>query len=355
MTYSYSSHREKRLQDILLVLPSFEGNVHGKTMRELFKLLSDNYDAKNEESCVRSLQYDLRSLQENGEIIAESIPGQGTTLHYRKAKIMYNCVDNINLSELYQELISKGVSSDLASDFINRVQTPVSYYQLPQNQFISVPETIRLTPKVNPDPNQIIQQEIISALKSQKMLKIAYKKQYTDVEQNRVLHPIGIILRGSQHYLVAFDASDLSERKHIQKMFKINRIMDANILDTDISLPPHKSLLEMIEKQGLADFVYIPQKQQIKLYAYGYLMSLLKENNISEDQVYEEFIDSEEGERYAIVTASIIISGTLLRWLLSFGCNVEVLEPESLRRIVAEQASYMAGYYEDMYEDENTE
>jgi hypothetical protein len=350
MTFSYSLHREKRLQDILFMLPSFEGNAHGKTMRELFKLLSDNYDAKTEESGVRSLQYDLRYLQESGDIISESIPGQGTALHYRKAKIVNQPADNINLSELYQELITRGVSSDLASDLINRVQLPTSYYQLPQSQFISVPDTIRLTPKVNPDPNQIIQQEIISALKSQKTLKISYKKQDTDAEQNRVLHPIGVILRGLQHYLVAFDDADLSNKKHIQKMFKINRIMDANILDTNTSLPAHKPLIELIEKEGLADFVYEPQKQQIKLYAYGYLMTLLKENNISEDQLYEEFTD-EDNERYAIVTASIIISGTLLRWLLSFGCNVEVLEPESLRRIVAEQASYMTGYYED----ENTE
>ena len=101
-----------------------------------------------------------------------------------------------------------------------------------------------------------------------------------------------------------------------------------------------------------ADFVYNPQKQQIKLYVYGYLMRLLKENNISDDQRFEEFISDEDYEPYAIVTVSIIISGTLLRWLLSFGNNVEVVEPESLRRIVAEQASDMTDYYEDIYSDD---
>ncbi len=351
MSFTYSSHRDKRLQGILLILPSFESNVHGKTMRELFSLLSENYDSGSEKSIARSIQYDLKYLQENGEIIGQKIPGKGNEFYYRKVQSITQPIYDVNLSDLYQELIIRGISADLASDFIKRVKTPSSYYDLPENQFIAVPETVRLTPKEDTDPNQIVQKEIISALKTQKRLKISYQKQDSDKEQSRLLHPIGVILRGTQHYLVAFDDTDLAKNQNIQKMFKISRIIDASVLDTDISLPSHKPLIELIEKEGLADFVYTPQKQQIKLYVYGYLMRLLKENNISDDQRFEEFISDEDCGPYAIVTASIIISGTLLRWLLSFGNNVEVVEPKSLRRIVAKQASDMTEYYDDINED----
>ncbi len=57
----------------------------------------------------------------------------------------------------------------------------------------------------------------------------------------------------------------------------------------------------------------------------------------------------------AIVTAKLMQSGTLYRWLLGFGDKVEVLAPESLRRAIAWQAYSVTDYYEDIYEEADDE
>lgn len=42
---------------------------------------------------------------------------------------------NVNLDNLYQVLIQRGISADLAADFVRRVRHPMNYFDLPQLLF----------------------------------------------------------------------------------------------------------------------------------------------------------------------------------------------------------------------------
>ena len=345
---AYSTHREERCQALLRALP--DNAKPGKTTHELLGSLSDHYsDCKNDETRLRTLQQDLKHLRENGDIVCDSAPGRGSTLRYRRALQETAPTGNVNLEYLYQDLMDRGISAKLAADFVRQVQHPASYYELPEAQFVSVPDTVRLTPNQPPDPT--IQAEIVQALNQRCVLKASYRKPGDNPDEmpnERRLHPLGILLRSTQHYLIAYDEKDFGLEKPPAKMFLINRLEDAAVLpDEAAKIPAEASVADLVRKEGLADFVHDPGLVTIKLRVWDYLLRLLRENRIAPDQT---IVEEEDGDS-AIVTARLMLSGTLYRWLLGFGDKVEILEPEALRRAIAWQACKVTDYYEDIYEE----
>lgn len=342
----FSIHRQNRCQAILLSLPNYNSAKPGKSMRELLAMLYGYYeDCKSEEARVRALQNDLKSLREANEITCDPAPGERTALRYRRALQDHLPIGNVNLDDLYQDLIQRGISAELAADLVQRVQHPSSYFDLPSEQFVSVPDTVRLTPTQAPDPT--IQGEILKALREQRVLKASYRKPGSDLSPDRYLHPLGVLLRGPQHYLIAYDEIGLDQEPPTAKMFLINRLEDAAVLDEPSRVPADVTVADLVRKEGLADFVRDPCLVTVKLRVWDYALRLLQENQIAPNQTFAVEEDSES----AIVTAKVMQSGTLYRWLLGFGDKVEVLQPESLRRAIAWQAYSVTDYYEDIYEE----
>ena len=225
----FSIHRQTRCQALLLSLPNHNSAKPGKSMRELLVSLAGHYgECKSESARIRALQSDLKQLRDQNEITCDPPSGEGTTRRYRRALQETLPTGNINLDELYQDLVQRGISADLAADFVQRVQHPTTYFDLPPEQFVSVPDTVRLNPVRPPDPT--IQAEILKALREKRMLKAAYRKPESDQASDRRLHPLGIVLRGPQHYLIAYDEKDLGQDSPPAKMFLIHRLEDAAVL-----------------------------------------------------------------------------------------------------------------------------
>lgn len=344
----FSIHRQTRCQALLLCLPNHNSAKPGKSMRELLAMLDDFYgECKSEEAKVRALQNDLKVLREESDITCDPTSGEGTTLRYRRAPQDSTLTGNVNLDDLYKELIQRGISTDLATDFVQRVQHPTTYFNLPPEQFLSVSDSVRLSPVRPPDPT--IQGEILTALREKRVLNASYRKPDTDQASGRRLHPIGVLLRGPQHYLIAYDDKDINRENPPAKMFLINRLEDAAVLEAAAKIPLNVTVADLVRKDGLADFVRDPTLVTVKLRVLDYVLRLLQDNQIAPNQT---FAIEEEG-RSAIVTAKVMQSGTLYRWLLGFGDKVEVLEPDSLRRAIARQAYSVTDYYEDIYEDDD--
>lgn len=342
----FSIHRSRRCKAIILSLPNFNSSKLGKSMRELLSMLPDYYgECKSEEAKIRALQTDLKHLRGENQIICDPPSGEGTTLRYRRAPQEPLPTGNANLDNLYQDLIQRGISADLASDFVQRVQHPSSYFDLPPEQFVSAPDTVRLTPTQALDPT--IQGEILKALREQRVLKATYRKPGSELSPDRYLHPLGVLLRGPQHYLIAYDETGLGQNPPTAKMFLINRLEDAAALEESSRVPAGVTVADLVRKEGLADFVRDPSLVTVKLRVWDYVLRLLQDNQIAPNQT---FAMEEDGES-AIVTAKVMQSGTLYRWLLGFGDKVEVLQPESLRRAIAWQAYSVTDYYEDIYEE----
>lgn len=342
----FSTHRNLRCQAILNALPDFASPEPGKSMRELLRLLGEHYqESVSEAAQVRTLQNDLKYLREGQDILAERKPGERAALRYRRTQQEWTPTGNINLDDLYQELIQRGIAPDLVRDFVQRVRQPLSYYDLPPEQLVTVADGVRLTPKKSLDTT--VRQEIVQALQQGRVLKASYRKPDMPQAEERFLHPLGVLLRGPQHYLIAYDAKDLGRTVPPAKMFLVHRLEDALMLaDSPSQLPAGANVAQLVREQGLADFVRDPKPVTLKLRVWDYVLRLLEDHQIAPNQTLQR----EANSNSAIVTASIMPSGTLYRWLLGFGDKVEVLEPASLRHAIAWQAASVTEYYEDIYE-----
>lgn len=343
----FSVHRERRLQALKMALPTHSSIKPGRSMRELlFDLAAYYTECKNDAARVRAIQLDLQHLLTEGEIALDPASGERTSKRYRLASPEPIGQRNVNLDELYQDLLQRGISAELASDFVLRVQHPGSYFDLPPEQFVNVPDTVRLMPARPLDPT--IQEEVLQAVRLRRVLKASYRKPGSASATDRRLYPIGILLRGPQHYLIAYDEKDLQAPTPPEKMFLIPRLEDALALDEPCKLPAEVSVADLVRRKGLADFVRDPELVTIRLRVWDYVLRLLEDNVIAPHQT----VELEEDGRSAIVTAKVMLSGTLYRWLMGFGDKVEVLEPRSLRNALARQASAAAEYYVDIDDEE---
>ncbi len=332
--------RNDRCMAICRVLPAFDSPRPSLSVQDLLLKLAEDYeDCQSEKGRLRAIQRDLKQLCEADKIVRDTKKGEGKTLRYRLAEPdAEEEQSRSSLSYVRSGLAHLGIPTDLAELVVAKMRGPASLFDLPADQFRVVADNVRLMPRMPVDVT--IQQEIVTALRRRRALKIIYRKN-GEAERERVLHPIGAILRGPQYYLIALDAADRAAGETIPKMFLFNRIVDALVLEEPFQVPSGVTLESTAQGKAMADFVRDPTPVRVRLRVRDYVRTLLEENVLASNQR----IEPEANGDSAIVTAHLPLSGTLYRWVLGFGDKMEVLEPESLRRAVACQAQAITRYY----------
>lgn len=345
----FSNHRSRRCAEICQLLPPTASKLPGLSANDLLRKLQDEYiECSSDGARLRALQRDLKQLVEDDRIVAIHQHGEGKTLRYKRLQQDEFVPDNPNLHELKNHLQQLGLSSYIINEILFRVREPDSFLHLPAQQFLTVPDTVLLSPAKKID--NILQTEIIKALRGNLVLKASYRGSNDLVARDRRLHLVGVIRRGTQFYFVAYDEQELYSENPIAKLYKFQRLEDALALDGEVSRPLSKPTLEELSsKYRIAEFAYDTRPVFLKLRVWDYVRRLLEENYLSSDQSIT--IDPDDAEA-AIVTATVIQSGTLFRWLLGFGDKVEILEPLNLRAAVASQAASVTDFYEDVYDEE---
>ena len=80
------------------------------------------------------------------------------------------------------------------------------------------------------------------------MLKACYRKLDAPQAEERFLHPLGVLLRSPQHYLIAYDAKDLEKPSPRAKMFLIHRLEDVLMVeDSPSQLPAGASAAQLVQ------------------------------------------------------------------------------------------------------------
>ena len=185
-----------------------------------------------------------------------------------------------------------------------------------------------LPPHVDPAVLEVLQE----ALLQERQIQATYLKPRIKDSSEIRLHPLGLVQRGPVGYLVAtaFQYGDV-------RLYAIHRFQKAEVTKDPIDVPERFSLDDFIAKGSL----HFGNSESIKLVAYlsDNLASILEETPLSEGQI----ITVKDGKR--LVEATLTDSWQLLWWILSHGPAVEVLEPSSLRKRVAEQLHLAAARY----------
>lgn len=148
-----------------------------------------------------------------------------------------------------------------------------------------------------------------------KSVKIRYASSY-EVISERIVQPCKLAYKGTSWYLKAF-----CTEKQDWRIFKLNRILDLEILDESF---PYRNFPKSIDS---SDVKY----NQITL-------RFPKEMSY---RVYDEFDRTQiqwQDNGDLIASAKMPEDTWLIGFLLSFGTQVEVIEPLYLKNVIAEQA-----------------
>ncbi len=152
-------------------------------------------------------------------------------------------------------------------------------------------------------------------------VKIVYHSS-EEVSSERVIRPIKLYFKSKEWYLKAFCLE-----KQDFRMFKLNRISNTEL-----------------QEETFEPIVYPKTPEESQVY---HKVVLLFPKNMGY-RVYDEF-DEEQIEHKEngdlVVTTSMPIDAWLISYLLSFGAQVELLEPKYLQKVLVKQARSICDKY----------
>lgn len=136
------------------------------------------------------------------------------------------------------------------------------------------------------------------------------------VLSERTVWPLKLLYKSKEWYLKAYCTG-----KQDFRTFKLNRILDMEVLDSGFDPVPYPESGEMAVGGSIAIKLKFPGEMAYRVY-----------DEFDVGQVERQ----ENGE--LIVSVEMPDDGWIVGSLLSFGTKVEVMEPESLRKLLAERA-----------------
>jgi len=173
-----------------------------------------------------------------------------------------------------------------------------------------------LPPRVNQD----IQSDIYRAVLENHQLSVSYNAAGSKEIKEYVLHPLGIIMRGSVSYLVA-SAWDYPDAR----LYALHRFSKVTILDSAAKAPNGFNLDKAIAC-GFADFAHRGETIQLEIRCEEWVAAYLAETPLSADQTAKE-----EANGWIRLTATVNDTWQLRWWLMGQGAGIEVCAPATLR------------------------
>jgi predicted DNA-binding transcriptional regulator YafY len=205
--------------------------------------------------------------------------------------------------------------------------------QWPKKIGVVQPTQALLPPKINSE----VQKTITAALLAERQLNIRYRN-LTAKEQTYSINPLGLVLRGTISYLIATKINTNEVR-----IFALHRVKKAVEL-TQKAVQPDDFELQKFIDDGHMGFNMKNQCSkepiQLKMIFEEGASIYLDETPLSADQ---EITKLDNG--HVLITATIQENEQLFWWLLSYGANVEVLEPEALRKKIVNTVQNLADKY----------
>ena len=163
-----------------------------------------------------------------------------------------------------------------------------------------------------------------SAVIHRRNVKLRYAGSYEEIRE-RTVQPYKLVYKAKAWYLQAF-----CTEKQDWRIFKLNRILDLEILNESFSPRDFPGPIDSSEGEYQEIILRFPKEMAYRVY------DEFDENDIQR---------KENGD--LIVSAKMPEDAWLTGFLLSFGTQVEILSPVSLRHALAEQARLIYEKYKE--------
>ena len=187
------------------------------------------------------------------------------------------------------------------------------------------------------EEQQNIRNAILEALFDNRQCEIDYQQLWRDEPAHWIIHPLVYLQRGPAFYLLC-TINDFTDVRQLA----LHRMLSAKVLDDKARKPASFNIDQEVERsQGMGASV-----EPIRLVARFWKQagSHLMETRLSADQI----VGDEDKDHFRL-TATVNDTAQLRWWLLSFGSKVEVLEPEGLRKEIANHGYWMNRMYSKPY------
>lgn len=184
-------------------------------------------------------------------------------------------------------------------------------------------------PKIDPKVLGDVQHALAHRLR----LTADYKSIGSEAAKTRTIHPLGLLTRGPVHYLISL----LPEYADQPRQLALHR-MQATTVGTEAC----RELYGFSMNHYRRHLAINPRgKIRVRLHFRGTSADHLLGTPISKYQTWRPI----PGEKKVEVCGTVEDDREFWRWLLSFGSEVEVMEPEHLRAEMAEEVRKMAVAY----------
>ncbi|MBZ4686064.1 MAG: transcriptional regulator-like protein [Desulfomicrobiaceae bacterium] len=198
-------------------------------------------------------------------------------------------------------------------------------------------ETLRMHYTFAPPPLMSISAQTLlaihQAIGEQRLMQIDYFANTSGKRSQRVIEPYHLCNTKGDWYLLAFDP-----RQDDKRTFHVGRISECAVLPDRFVRRASISIEDWIRSSFGAEGGGEPVEVVILFDAYQ--ARWIRERRWHETAQLEHHDDGS-------VTLRLCTSGLgeVQRWVMQYGSHARVLQPESLRRAVAEEAQKMAGLY----------
>jgi predicted DNA-binding transcriptional regulator YafY len=180
-----------------------------------------------------------------------------------------------------------------------------------------------------------IREIVYESVLKESVLTISYYAKDQDNPMIYQLNPLGIIIRGQSHYLVATKVSAPEE----PRLFLFHRITDAKYEYKSVTKPRTFTLKEYFANNP-SGWMLRDTKELVELEVRGFALDVLEHNRLSEDQALK-MIDKE----WTTVRFTCIPTYDLTAWILRYGSDVICVSPEHLKKRVKNTLQKMLAQY----------
>ena len=180
--------------------------------------------------------------------------------------------------------------------------------------------------------------QILRAIRRGKMVRIDYTRAYDgEITKGREVEPYGLLCRNGTWYLVGF-----CHEAEARRIFRVDLIDRISIVEnSDYRIPADFSLKDAYGSNwGTWTVKNANPPEEVRLRA---------EPGMARKFAVTSFHDSQKVVQHEDGSADIIFrvanAGEMVPWLMTWGSTVEVIEPEWMRKEVAENAQSILGMY----------
>jgi proteasome accessory factor B len=324
-------NRIERLDSLEGMIPFHALEDEYPAMGTLLKRMGDAYpNSKTRNAQCRAIQRDLAELVAADRI--KAVNRGSKPLRYRRLREDVTADRSYARKAINNILQAESSGSSQLDAVYARMLEPEKHTGLDASKLRIIHDHPRLLPAPIRDG---VLAAVLEALALSRSLQISYRNQ-NDKESKPLIHPQALLQRGSRLYLYALKNDEPEVRT-----YALHRITSC-APGSGAARKAENFDLDAAIRSGDADF---SDGTTIELVfrARGYVAMLLYDSFLSADQTIKD--EDEDSDFQLRITATVLNTGSLLRWLLGCGDNIEVLEPRHLRKVIAAQTAKAARIY----------